>query len=233
MPLLHRGQLLGVLSLNGTADRLYSEHDLRAVSMFAEHAAIAVANARLYEAERALSAKLSHQVVHDPLTGVANRVLIADRLAHALARAPRTRLLTSVLFIDVDNFKLVNDEFGHDVGDQALSTIAKRISVCTRPGDTLGRFGGDEFIVVCEDMTDRAQAADMADRILAEFGRPVPTPSGERQLSVSIGVATSDPDGSVSADELIREADRAMYQAKMEGKARVATAPRRQPVHDQ
>ena len=180
-----------------------------------------MANARLYEAERALSAKLSHQVVHDQLTGVANRVLIADRLEHAFARAPRTRLLTGVLFIDVDDFKLVNDELGHDIGDQTLSAIAERLSRCTRPGDTLGRFGGDEFIVVCEDMTDPVQATDMAKRILAEFDSPLPLPSGDRNLSVSIGVAISDPDRSVSAKALMSEADRAMYQAKSEGKARV------------
>jgi GAF domain-containing protein len=111
VPLLHRTQLLGVLNLNGAADRVYSEHDLRAVSLFAEHAAIAVANARLYESERDLSAKLSEQMVRDPLTGIANRVLITDRLTHALDRLARTNL--GVLFIDIDDFKLVNDECGH------------------------------------------------------------------------------------------------------------------------
>jgi len=229
VPLLHRGQLLGVLNLNGTAERAYSEHDLRAVSLFAEHAAIAVANARLYEAERALSAKLSHQVVHDPLTGVANRVLVTDRLEHALERGPRANLCTAVLFVDVDNFKLINDELGHEMGDQALSAIAQRISECVRPSDTVGRFGGDEFVIVCEDLTGSAGATDIADRILDELRLPLAPEFGERRISVSIGVATCMPHADITADALIREADRAMYQAKMEGKARVVTTGGRRP----
>jgi diguanylate cyclase (GGDEF)-like protein len=221
VPLIHRGQVLGVINLFGEAGIVYSEYDLRAVALFAEHAAIAVANARLYEAERALSAKLSHQVVHDPLTGAANRVLISDRLEHALARVRRAECSVGVLFIDMDNFKLVNDELGHDAGDFVLSAVAQRLSECVRPSDTVGRFGGDEFVVICEGHFHDGQVGEIAHRVLDALNRPFTTPFGERTMSASIGVWVSDPGTDTTADYCIRAADRAMYRAKMEGKARI------------
>jgi diguanylate cyclase (GGDEF)-like protein len=224
VPLIHRDDILGVLILKGAAEHVYSEHDLRAVSLFAEHAAIAVANARLYEAERALSVQLSHQVFHDPLTGAANRVLVNDRMAHALARVRRAECSMGVLFIDVDDFKLVNDELGHGVGDLVLTAIAQRLSACVRPSDTVGRFGGDEFVIVCEDLVDEVGALDIAYRVLQVLEAPFPTPSGDRILSASVGVATCNVQNTAEADELIRAADRAMYRAKMEGKARIVSA---------
>jgi len=229
VPLIHRGEVLGVLILKGAADHVYSEHDLRAVSLFAEHAAIAVANARLYEAERALSVELSHRVVHDPLTGAANRVLVTDRMAHALARVQRAECSMGVLFIDVDDFKLVNDELGHGVGDLVLTAIAQRLSACVRPSDTVGRFGGDEFVVVCEDLLDESGALDIAKRVLRALEAPFSTPSGDRTLSASIGVATCNIHHPMEADSLLRAADRAMYRAKMEGKARIVSAPQPPP----
>ncbi|HTT87413.1 MAG TPA: diguanylate cyclase [Acidimicrobiales bacterium] len=224
VPLIHRDGVLGVLILKGAPDHVYSEHDLRAVSLFAEHAAIAVANARLYEAERALSVQLSHQVVHDPLTGAANRVLVADRLNHALARVRRGEGLMGVLFIDVDDFKVVNDELGHGVGDHVLTAIAQRLGGCVRPSDTVGRYGGDEFVIVCEDLADDDGAGDIADRVLEQFAVPFPTPAGGRLLSASIGVVTCGAETPVEPDAVIRAADRAMYRAKMEGKARIVRA---------
>ncbi len=224
VPLVHRGQILGVINLIGAHGVVYSEYDLRAVSLFAEHAAIAVANARLYEAERALSAKLSHQVVHDPLTGAANRVLISDRLEHALARVRRGECAVAVLFIDIDNFKLVNDELGHRAGDFVLSSVAQRLSECVRPADTVGRFGGDEFVVVCEGLSHEGQAGEIAQRVLESLSRPFQTPFGDRTMSASIGVSVTDPSTEASAEHCIRAADRAMYRAKMEGKARVVSS---------
>jgi len=224
VPLVHRGQVLGVINLFGAVGVVYSEYDLRAVSLFAEHAAIAVANARLYEAERALSAKLSHQVVHDPLTGAANRVLISDRLEHALARVRRAECAVGVLFIDIDNFKLVNDELGHRAGDFVLSAVAQRLSECVRPSDTVGRFGGDEFVVICEGVFHDGQVGEIAQRVLDSLNRPFTTPFGDRTLSASIGVSVSEPGTETTAEHCIRSADRAMYRAKMEGKARIVSA---------
>jgi len=224
VPLLHKNELLGVLSLTGSVEHPYTEYDLRAVSLFAEHAAIAVANARLYEAERALAATLSHHAVHDSLTGAANRVLISDRLVHAIARTRRTATLAAILFIDIDDFKLVNDELGHDVGDDVLSAFVHRLSACVRPSDTVGRFGGDEFVVVCEGVEDEAQALGIANRVIEDLAHPFATPLGERRLSVSIGVATTGGAQPSSSEDLIRRADQAMYRAKMDGKARVVSA---------
>jgi diguanylate cyclase (GGDEF)-like protein len=229
VPLMHRGQVLGVINLIGEAGHTYSEYDLRAVSLFAEHAAIAVANARLYEAERALSAQLSHQVVHDPLTGAANRVLLSDRLGHALARVRRRESQVAVLFIDVDNFKLVNDELGHETGDFVLSAIAQRLAECVRPTDTVGRFGGDEFLVICEDLTHDGQGVEIAERIIEGLKRPFETAFGERMVSASIGVALCSHGRPESVANLIRAADQAMYRAKMEGKARIVSALTRAP----
>jgi diguanylate cyclase (GGDEF)-like protein len=229
VPLKHRGQVLGVMNLIGAPGHTYSEYDLRAVSLFAEHAAIAVANARLYEAERALSAQLSHQVVHDPLTGAANRVLISDRLAQALARVRRRESIVAVLFIDIDNFKLVNDELGHEAGDFVLTAIAQRLGELVRPSDTVGRFGGDEFLVICEDLSDHDQGHEIAVRILQGLARPFATPFGERTLSASIGIAPCGHDRLSSVANVIRAADQAMYRAKMEGKARIVSALNRAP----
>ena len=198
VPLVHRDELLGVLSINGTAERSYTQHDLRAVSMFAEHAAMAVANARLYAVEQQLTARLSHEVVHDPLTGIPNRVLVKDRLTRAVARSRRSGRSVGVLFIDLDNFKLVNDELGHDGGDLALTEVARRLVQCIRPSDTVGRHGGDEFVVICEDLAEPDESMEVAGRIMAVLSRPLALPHGLRQLSVSIGVATT-PGGLAAA----------------------------------
>ncbi len=154
---------------------------------------------------------------------------ITDRLAHALARVRRHECIVAVLFIDIDNFKLVNDELGHDAGDYILTAIAQRLTECVRPSDTVGRFGGDEFLVICEDLADDAQAVEIAERVLDGLGRPFTTPFGERTMSASIGVAPCSHDRHASVANLIRAADQAMYQAKMEGKARIVSALHRAP----
>lgn len=221
VPLVHRDQLFGVLDLDASDQRTYTQHDVRAVAMFAEHAAIAIANARLYEAERTLAAKLSHQVAHDPLTGVANRVLVHDRLQRAVDRRASGGSITGVLFIDLDNFKEVNDRFGHEAGDQVLSVLAQRIAANVRASDTVGRIGGDEFVVVCEDLASEHEAAVVAARIFTALGRPLPEPFAAHRVSASIGIATSGPDEAATPEELLRRADRSMYRAKVDGKSRI------------
>ena len=175
----------------------------------------------LYEAEKALRAPPSHQEVHDTLTGAANEVLINDRLTHALARLKRTRASLAVLFIDIDDFKLVNGDLGVQGGDMVLSAFAQRLSGCLRLSDTVGRIGGDEFVVICEDLAEDSVAGEIANRILREVSRPFSTPAGERSLSASIGIAMCDADRPMSAEDLVRAADGAMYRAKMCGKGRV------------
>ena len=221
VPLVHRGKTLGALSLSGSADHIYTEHDLRAVSLFAEHAAVAVANARLYEAERTLSAQLSHQGVHNPLTDAANRIVVDESLSESLTRAGRSGTTVALLYVDIDDFKLVNEELGPGVGDLVLSIISQRIAACVRPNDIVGRIGSDEFVVVCEQSSfERGVAEKIAGRLLVELSEPFQTPFGDREVTASIGIALCTTDEPMSSGDMVRIAEGAMYRAKMAGKAR-------------
>jgi diguanylate cyclase (GGDEF)-like protein/PAS domain S-box-containing protein len=163
--------------------------------------------------------ELQHQAFHDALTGLANRVLFKDRVEHALARAARTGVAVAVLFLDVDDFKLVNDSYGHVLGDQLLVQVAERVSGILRASDTASRLGGDEFAVLLEGSTDLREACRVAERALDLFADGFAIDAAELSVSVSIGVAVSD--GShTSAEELLRDADVAMYSAKAHGKTR-------------
>jgi diguanylate cyclase (GGDEF)-like protein/PAS domain S-box-containing protein len=166
--------------------------------------------------------ELFHRAVHDPLTGLANRVLLIDRLEHALARADRQERRLGVLYVDLDGFKAVNDTWHHAVGDQVLRNVAERLTRAVRPEDTVARFGGDEFVVLCEDLTDAADSVRVAERILAELCRPIPHRGGTARLAASIGVVLAD--GPTSGEALIEAADRAMYRAKRRGGAAVELA---------
>jgi len=166
-------------------------------------------------------AALAHQALHDPLTGLANRSLLLDRLAQAAARAGRKPAPMAVLFLDLDRFKEVNDQLGHRAGDDLLKVVATRLVSVVRPGDTVARFGGDEFVVLCESMPGEAQAFDLAERIADVLGRPVTISGREMSVTASIGIVLADA-GFVAADDLLRDADLAMYQAKDRGRARFA-----------
>lgn len=234
VPLVHRGEMLGALSLSGGPDHTYTEHDLRAVSLFAEHAAVAVANGRLYEAERSLSLQLSHQGLPNPLTEAANRVFVIETMTDLLGRIGRTGSMVALLYIDIDDFKLINDELGVGVGDLVLSVVTQRIAACVRPADTVGRVGSDEFVVVCEQPSVEHDLADkIAMRLLAELSEPVATPFGERRLTASIGIALCPAGERMSAQELLRAGEKAMYRAKMTGKAKAVTVSgvRMLPTH--
>jgi len=164
---------------------------------------------------KALEERLQHQALHDSLTGLANRTLFTDRLEHALARRHRTRPALAVLFCDLDDFKLVNDSFGHAAGDRMLVTTAERIRSCLRPEDTVARLGGDEFAVLLEDVADETEAAMTARRILDRLAsEPVLLHHGHQvYASASIGIALGQP----TVDDpstVLRAADLAMYDAK-------------------
>jgi diguanylate cyclase (GGDEF)-like protein/PAS domain S-box-containing protein len=166
---------------------------------------------------RRLERELTHQAFHDALTGLANRVLFADRLQHALARAARDGSVVGVLFIDLDDFKIVNDTLGHAVGDQLLISVAERISGALRADDTAARLGGDEFAALIENVWDPDAVEDTAQRILTALAEPVPVEGGQNLYAVaSIGITTT-PEAD-TADELLRQADLALYVAKGAGK---------------
>jgi diguanylate cyclase (GGDEF)-like protein/PAS domain S-box-containing protein len=161
---------------------------------------------------------IRHRALHDPLTGLPNRVLFLDRLEHALARLRRRRSLAAILFLDLDRFKLVNDSLGHHVGDELLAAAAPRLKQALRASDTVARFGGDEFGILLEDITGEWEAIETAERIAAVFARPFVLSGSEHFVTTSIGIALAQ--GGELPEALIRDADAAMYRAKEHGRAR-------------
>lgn len=168
--------------------------------------------------QKTLEEQLQHQAFHDPLTDLPNRLLLLDRLEHALARAARRNTALAVLFLDLDNFKVVNDTLGHDAGDRLLSQVALRLVSCLRAGDTAARLGGDEFTVLLEDLADGNEATAIAERIQRAFEAPISVAGNDFLVTASIGIVVS-RGGAERPDELLRRADIAMYRAKAEGKA--------------
>lgn len=171
--------------------------------------------------ERALTDQLSHQALHDPLTGLANRVLFEDRLTHARAHVSRAGGLGAVLLVDLDDFKGVNDTHGHLVGDELLSEVARRMEQVARSSDTLSRFGGDEFLYLAEGLTSENDARDIAERLLSTMREPFVIAGSQLVQHASVGVVVWDERNSNSSD-LIQSADIALYEAKRQGKGSIA-----------
>jgi len=203
------GRALGVVVAHFDQPRPADPGDLRLLHAAADLAQIAVERVQSH-------ARLVHQATHDALTGLPNRILFLDRAAVALSRVARTRRHLAVLFVDLDRFKLVNDSLGHDAGDRLLVTLANRLREVTRPADTVARFGGDEFTILCEDIRDDAEAAVIAGRVQEAITGPVHLLGHDVVVTASIGIAsTSDPDSDPRT--LLEEADAAMYRAKERG----------------
>ena len=168
--------------------------------------------------QKALEESLSEHALHDHLTGLPNRLLLADRLELALSRAARHHHEVAVFFIDLDAFKGVNDRFGHDVGDEVLVTVAQRLQTAVRPSDTVARYGGDEFVAVCEEL-DGQNALELGRRISTTVRTPITVAGKERVvITVSVGVALGRES---CGDLLVRDADAAMYRAKSAGRGHV------------
>jgi diguanylate cyclase (GGDEF)-like protein len=163
--------------------------------------------------------QLIREAFRDSLTGLPNRALFMDRLAHALTRAERSGGNLAVLFLDLDRFKILNETLGHEVGDRLLLEVGHRIAACLRPEDTVARLGGDEFGLLLEEAADLSAATALAERVSAEIQRPFVVEGRDVLISASIGVALTGG-GSMQPDEVLHNADLAMYQAKAEGRAR-------------
>ncbi len=164
-----------------------------------------------------LEEKLAHQAFHDGLTDLPNRSLFLDRVDHALKRARRRDERVAVLFMDLDNFKVINDSLGHEVGDELLISVAGRLQSCLRQGDTAARLGGDEFVVLLEDVEDPEEATSVAVRIEEALREPFWVGEHNLFVTTSVGVALGGADGERAGD-LLRNADLAMYRAKEGGK---------------
>ncbi|TWC38555.1 PAS domain S-box-containing protein/diguanylate cyclase (GGDEF)-like protein [Pseudomonas sp. SJZ079] len=161
--------------------------------------------------------ELEHRALHDPLTGLANRVLVMDRLRHCLARRDDAQPGLAVLFIDLDHFKRINDSFGHDAGDQVLISVAQRLQRVMRPVDTVARLAGDEFVLVCPDVANYRDAAVIAQRLQDELAPAIQLKDDSIFVAASIGIAMATP--GVEAEKLLGSADIAMYEAKSSGRA--------------
>src|SRR5215210_1901624 len=166
-----------------------------------------------------MEAELERLALYDSLTGLPNRALFSDRLTHAIDRRGRSHA-AAVYFLDVDRFKRLNDSLGHGAGDEVLREVAARIQRTLRPEDTVARFGGDEFTVLCESVGGVLEAVGVADRLQRELAEPVYAGGAELRLSASIGIAMAEPGDEIDATRLVEDADAAMYRAKERGGAR-------------
>lgn len=213
-PVHENGTVIGSLVAASYAEgRRHTDAERAILLAFAEHVSLAVTDANTLEA--------MYRAFHDSLTGLASRALFLDRLQHELAQATRSGNNITLLFVDLDRFKMVNDTLGHTAGDALLVEVADRLRDCLRASDTAARFGGDEFVILLH-ATSAADAVIVADRVIEAVRRPFCVNGMDVVVDASVGIACSEA-GAVSADDLLRDADVAMYRAKRLGRGRHAT----------
>ena len=207
-PLKSAGVVIGVLGVAaGQTSRRFTERDVEALASFARLASIGLENARLVDVAKRVA-------LYDHTTGLPNRELLTDRIAHALAgRRPEDASSVAVILLDLDRFKVINETLGHAAGDRLLQAVGQRLINGLRPGDTVARFGGDEFALVLDPVSDAAEAHRIVDRIEQELGEPFPINGRDWFLTASVGIALGQG-GRATPDELMREAEIAMVRAK-------------------
>ena len=218
LPLRHDDGSLGALDLYRDSPGALDEQDLAVAQTLADVACAYLLNARARDQARATLDQFQHSSLHDPLTTLPNRRLLQERIEQAAQRARRTHSKAAVLFADLDRFKVVDDTHGHQVGDELLAAVACRLSGLIRSGDTLARVSGDEFVFLCEGLSDESDAERLAVRVKDVFTEPfqltgvaAPVP-----ITASVGIAYAGP-GTEISNELVVEADMAMYQVKRRG----------------
>ncbi len=216
-PLRHGRAQLGALDLYRDRPGALADKDMETAQTLADVAAAYLLNAQARDDARTSSEAFHHSSLHDPLTGLPNRVLLQQRLEHAAQRARRSHSMAAVLFADLDRFKVVNDSHGHDIGDQLLVAVARRLPHLVRPGDTLARVSGDEFVFLCEDLRDIADAETLAQRIGDAFTAPFALDDVDVAMTASVGMAFAGR-GEVITPQPVVDADIAMYQAKRLGR---------------
>ncbi|CAN5622764.1 hypothetical protein BH10ACT10_BH10ACT10_07810 [soil metagenome] len=215
-PLHHQDGRFGALDLYRDTVGELSEDDLAAAQVLANVAAAYLLNAQSREDAMASTARLRHLAMHDPLTGLPNRLLLQDRIEQASRRSQRSGAHAALVFVDLDRFKLVNDNHGHQTGDELLREVARRLTRVVRPGDTLARLYGDEFVLLCEDLADLIDVQVLTDRIQQAMLPPFVVGDTHLRITASVGVAFASP-GEYVSERLIAEADSAMYDAKRGG----------------
>jgi diguanylate cyclase (GGDEF)-like protein len=203
------GRPYGVIGAGSRVPHRFSQEDVSFMQAIANVLANAIDR-------RAAEQRTQHEALHDPLTGLPNRNLFLDRLEHALSVAQRRGTPVSVLFLDLDQFKLVNDSLGHAAGDELLAAVAPRIEEALRPADTVARFGGDEFAILAEDIGSEHGATRIAERVAEALARPFVLRGREHFVSASVGIAIGG--GTEKPESLIRDADSALYRAKEHGR---------------
>lgn len=216
-PVHVNGEVVGCLTVTSlVASRRFTSPEQEALLALAEHASLALQDARAIDSMRSALNRERHRAEHDPLTGLPNRNTIQNHLESRIGDADQTPL--TVLFVDLDHFKITNDTLGHAFGDLVLTAVADRLRTSVRDSDLVGRLAGDEFVVVCEGLTE-VGAIELAERLQAVIGQPVADGQTDHVITASVGIAgalTSD-----SAEQLIANADLAMYRAKQTGRARI------------
>jgi len=215
-PLRHDSGRLGALDLYRDTPGRLDPQDLVAAQTLADVAAAYLLNAQAREQALTALDRFRESALHDALTGLPNRVLLKQRIEHATQRAKRSHSTAAVLFLDIDRFKRVNDTYGHSVGDELLIAVAERLSALVRPGDTLARISGDEFVILCEDLAHTRDVEQLVTRIGEAFATPFLLSNVDLVVTVSIGIAHSGP-GETVTSQLMHDADTAMYQAKRRG----------------
>jgi diguanylate cyclase (GGDEF)-like protein len=210
---------LGALDLYRDTPGPLNARAMAAAQTLADVAAAYLLNAQARADLRESSDRSLDMALHDALTGLPNRTLLLERLDHAVRRGRRSGKMAAVLFTDLDRFKLVNDLHGHAVGDELLVAVAQRLTLALRPGDTLARMSGDEFVILCEDLDDSAEVDAIAARVVAAVSTPFVLSAVKVDVTASVGIAFSGR-GDELSEQLLRDADTAMYQAKRGGGAR-------------